>query len=75
MPVEIAEKVLSFAALYVAAGVLFALVFFVAGLRRIDETAARGPWRFKLLILPGVVALWPVLLAKWLVARPAGERP
>jgi hypothetical protein len=74
MPVEIAEKVLTIAALYLAAGGLFALAFFAVGLSRIDTTASAGPLRFKLLILPGVIALWPLLLTLWLAARPLGGR-
>ena len=74
MPVEIAEKVLSVAGLYLAGGVAFAFAFFALGLRRVDEAAANGRLGFKLLILPGVVAIWPLLLWTWILARPPGDR-
>ena len=52
--------------LYAAAGLLFALPVLAWGLPRID-TAARGTrLAFRLIILPGAIALWPVLLRQWL---------
>lgn len=52
--------------LYAGAGLLFALPFVVWGLPRID-TATRGTsFAFRLVILPGTAALWPVLLRLWL---------
>jgi hypothetical protein len=56
--------------LYAAAGLLFALPFLAWGLPRID-TAARGTsLAFRLIILPGAIALWPVLLRWWLRGFP-----
>lgn len=52
--------------LYAVAGLLFALPFLAWGLARIDPAArATGP-AFRFIILPGTVALWPVLLRHWL---------
>jgi hypothetical protein len=55
-------------ALYVslAVGALFAIPFVLVGAGRIDPTARTGTWGFRLLILPGAVALWPLLAARWL---------
>jgi hypothetical protein len=61
-----AQTVIDLLALYLATGAVFALLFLAFGLRRIDPIAAAGPVRFKLLIAPGVVALWPMMLALWL---------
>jgi len=36
----------------------------VRGLRRFDASAGTGPWGFRVLISPGLVALWPWLLAR-----------
>lgn len=71
-----AELFLLAFALYVLCGVVFAIVFIVRGLRTIDPAAlTTGLW-FKLTILPGCVALWPVLLVKWLrTARSRGMSP
>jgi hypothetical protein len=75
-------------AAYLAAGLVFAVPFVVRGAGTIDAAARRGTWGFRLIILPGVVALWPVLAQRWAgkrpppaeanahrrLARPAGER-
>jgi hypothetical protein len=42
-------------------------------LRRFDEAAARGGPGFKLLILPGLVALWPLIVARLRARGPAPE--
>ena len=52
---------------YVAAGALFAAAFLTWGVSRIDPVARQGTLGFRLIILPGVVALWPLLLFKWSV--------
>jgi len=52
-------------------GALFALVFVAAGLRRVDPAAEHAPWGFRIIILPGVAALWPLLLRRWIRRRPA----
>lgn len=60
-----ADLVLLAAAGYLAAGLVFGVAFVTVGVARID-TAARGTSvAFRLLILPGSVALWPLLAAKW----------
>jgi hypothetical protein len=53
------------AELYLLIGLLFAVVFVTTGIERVDATARGAGAGFRLLILPGVVALWPVLLRKW----------
>lgn len=58
---------------YVVAGLLFALPFVAVGLGRVDRVAGRGSLGFRLVILPGVVALWPLLARRWLAG--AGEPP
>lgn len=52
--------------IYVALGVLFAVPFVVKGVGRIDPVAREGTWGFRLLIVPGVVALWPLLAKRWI---------
>lgn len=52
---------------YGAIGVVLGAAFVCFGVSKVD-LAARGagaPWHFRLLILPGAAALWPVVLAKW----------
>ena len=52
-------------ALYLLVGVVFALAFVGWGVGRIDPDARTGTWGFRVLIFPGVVALWPVLARRW----------
>ena len=61
-----AEVVLAVLAVYLAAGALFAAVIAVKALARIDAGARGMPWSARLLILPGLVALWPLMLVKCL---------
>ena len=50
---------------YLACGLCFAIPFSLIGVKRIDPHAANGSWGFRLLILPGTMALWPLLLHRW----------
>ena len=62
-------------ALYGACGVVFAIPFVVRGVNRIDPVARDSTWGFRVTILAGAAALWPLLLARWLSGRSApGER-
>lgn len=51
-------------AVYLAAGVLIGVWFVARVVDRIDPAAKSATWAFRLIILPGCVALWPVLL-RW----------
>jgi hypothetical protein len=41
-------------------------VFLGLGLTRIDHGAKGAGLGFRLLILPGLIALWPLMLIRWL---------
>jgi hypothetical protein len=58
------------ATIYVWLGLLFALAFVTYGVTRVDTAAQDTGWGFRLLILPGVVALWPLLLRRWMRGAP-----
>lgn len=60
-------------AAYFALGLLFAIVFVARGVSRIDPTARDSNAVFRVIILPGVAAFWPLLLVRWIRAssRPA----
>ena len=68
-----AELVLLVAAGYLVAGLLFGVAFVTVGAARIDPAARGTSASFRLLILPGSVALWPALAVIWVRRRE--ERP
>jgi len=58
---------------YTALGVAFALAFVTMGVKRIDSQAVGGSIGFRLLVFPGSVAFWPLLLRRWISGN--GEPP
>jgi len=66
MPLEIAQLVVGAFEKYVLAGVGFALIFLPRGVTRLDPRVAGAPKTLRLLILPGVVALWPLFAWRWI---------
>jgi hypothetical protein len=67
----VAERIWLAVAVYAAAGLLFGAWFVWAGVRKLDSQAVGTGVGFRLVILPGVVALWPVVIWKWRAARRA----
>jgi hypothetical protein len=53
------------AAVYVAAGLVFAIPFLARGIEGLDPAARGSSLGFRLIVLPGVVALWPLLALRW----------
>lgn len=66
------DGILLVAAGYLGIGLLFGIAFITVGIARVDPAARGAPLAFRLLILPGVTALWPVLAVKW-ARRPSPE--
>ena len=56
--------------IYLALGLVFAIAFALRGVDAIDPTARDSTRGFRLVIVPGAIALWPLLLRRWLVAGP-----
>jgi hypothetical protein len=54
------------AAIYLVLGVLFVIPFLMKGLNKIDDGAHGSTIGFKIIIIPGVIVFWPVLLSKWM---------
>lgn len=50
---------------YVVIGACFAVVFVARGIDTIDPMARGASWGFRLLVLPGSVIFWPLLLIRW----------
>mgnify|MGYP005850131879 CR=1 FL=1 len=65
-----AETVVTAFTAYLAAGLVFAVLFVTFGVHRVDEQAKGSGVGFRLIILPGVAALWPLLLARWVRGVP-----
>jgi hypothetical protein len=53
-------------AAYGLAGIVFAAVFVIVGIGRVDPVAEHAPWGFRLIVMPGVAALWPLMLRRWM---------
>ena len=63
-----AQVIAGILAAYGLAGVVFAAVFVVAGIHRVDPVATHAPIGFRLIVFPGVAAFWPLLLGRWMAA-------
>jgi len=50
---------------YAAIGLVFAGGFISVGINRVDPVARGSGLAFRLMVLPGSVALWPMLLSRW----------
>jgi hypothetical protein len=68
----VAEYILVGVGLYAASGVVFGVLFVVVfargGIGRLDPVAQNAPWTVRVLILPGMITLWPLMLLMWLRA-------
>lgn len=68
--VPVAQTLVAVVAVYAAVGLLFAAGFVTMGVGRIDPSATHAPIGFRLLIVPGTVALWPLLAIRWMRRQP-----
>jgi hypothetical protein len=66
VPLEIAQFVVAAFEAYAFAGVGLALIFLPRAVGRLDPRVAGAPKTLRLLILPGVVALWPLFAWRWM---------
>lgn len=64
--IAVATWLVRSAGVYLAAGFVFSIPFVLRGAGKIDPVARESAWGFRILILPGVIALWPLLLKRWL---------
>ena len=59
---------------YVVFGGVFGIAFVLAGVQRVDANADNAGIGFRAIVLPGVAALWPWLLYRWIRAiKPANK--
>ena len=66
---QAAEFFVAALAMYGLAGAVFAFAFVLFGIHRVDSVAEHAPIGFRLIVMPGVAALWPLLLRRWLRVR------
>lgn len=77
MSVDAARVIVALFEIYALAGVAFAALFLPRAVARLDPRVAGAPRTLKLLILPGVATLWPVLAWRWFTgaSAPAERNP
>lgn len=73
MNVLLAQVLLALAGTYLAVGLAFAIAFVARGVGRVDAAAAEASLGFRLLLVPGAAALWPLLAQRW--RRATGAPP
>lgn len=59
-----ADLIVQAATVYLGVGGVVALAFLLLGIDRVDPQA-RGAYLFRPMIAPGLVLLWPLVLARW----------
>jgi hypothetical protein len=64
MTVAAAQLFVLTVAIYIGVGAGFATIFLWRWVGRLDPAAARGTWGFRMLVFPGVAALWPMFVAR-----------
>lgn len=74
MTERIAEWIWLAVAAYAATGGLVAAVLMGVGLNRLDPSSASPPWRVAIILTPGLVALWPILLLRLLSTASREDR-
>ena len=67
---DLASPIVVVVSVYATLGAIFAVAFVLLGTSRIDPAAKQGSVGFKLLILPGCLALWPLLAKRWWTGSP-----
>lgn len=65
MLLQVANVLVAVFEAYVMAGLAFALLFLPRGIARLDHMIAGSPKTLRLLLLPGIVALWPLFAWRW----------
>ena len=66
MTETIASWLVSVLGIYLAIGLLFSIPFILKGVGKNDPAVEGSTIGFKLIIIPGVVMLWPMLIRRWM---------
>ena len=62
----VAQTIVWLLGIYLLVGLLFVPFFVTIGAGRIDPAVQQSTWGFRLIIMPGVIALWSLLLLRLL---------
>lgn len=62
-------------AAYLGVGLLVAVTTIVFAMKRIEPGAGDMPLRVRLIVIPGLIALWPLVIVRLLGARAREDRP
>jgi hypothetical protein len=60
------QALLIMSAIYLVCGIVFMLPFILKGVDVVDEGAHGSGIGFRIIIIPGTIVFWPVLLKKWI---------
>ncbi len=76
MSVAAASWIWGIVGIYFGLGVLFAIAFISMRLKHSDPDAAQGTIGFRLIILPGIILMWPALARRWMagITTPREEK-
>jgi len=74
MPDSVAIALLLLTTAYVGIGASFACLFVSRGVPTVDPAASKAPRSFRLIIFPGVLALWPWIVLVWITAHRCAAR-
>jgi hypothetical protein len=70
----VAEMIQWACGLYNSLGFVIGVLFVCRGVERVDASAVGASWGFRLILLPGSVALWPLIAVWWIRGRSEGIR-
>ena len=59
-------------AAYLTIGSLFSVIFHRHGIHAMDPAARNAGLGFRLIVTPGLIALWPVIARRWIQAKGGG---
>jgi len=65
---EAIQIILKVLGVYTGCGLLFSIAFVVKGVEKTDEGAHGCSIGFRIIIIPGTMVFWPLLLRKWINA-------
>jgi len=61
--------VISVIGIYLLCGIFFAIPFVIKGVTVIDDGTQGAKLGFRIIIIPGTIIFWPLLLKKWVKAK------